>query len=43
MNIKCIGLISLLLVGLMMQLLRPATSAYANVRTENAGDLPYYA
>jgi hypothetical protein len=43
MNAKRIGLISILVAGLMLQLLSPVSSAYANVRTEEAGNLPYYA
>ena len=43
MKTKRIGIISILLAGLLLQLISPVSSAYANVRTENAGDLPYYA
>ena len=43
MNTKRIGLISILVVGLMLQVLSPVSNAYANVRTGNGGDLPFYA
>jgi hypothetical protein len=42
MNTKRIGIISILLAGLMLQLISPVTSATANVQLPE-GDVPFYA